>query len=486
MQLIQLRSRYAPFTLSPELAQRIEAQFDRLEPVVQRNEQALAFTQVMNGRYAPTLLEARQAFPGRQIHMLATPGSGAPLFVPSDRPDSWQQAEALQLVQNARTHAEATGDTSRLDALLDDPTFRDVARVPGNRASEAYSKALHATRTVAAAPAAEYFLGGDYRVLQRQPHGTSAGQDTDSDSSRTAPPVPAPPPAASVAWQPSRSSAMSTHHGQKNPRPAAAGPAAANTQATKAPPPREPKKKNGFFDSIIDRNRAISDPSYEDQLRAAGGMAEVVRTGTQLAADINPVTSLAQLLEGRSVTGDEYDSTDYLLEAVSLVPLVKILPAIRAGSKALKALEPVAEIAALGHRYKVPTDPEKLKKIRALTKQLYKEYQPKIKLKRSGPERPSQEHPGQSLQGIAFPATKTIELYPGSNQASLLEELLHIKQIVDEDQLGKIATQIDIRRRDRWELEVHTMLLELGFEPLKPAVDWSGAVPRLPTKRRGG
>lgn len=170
VRLTQLRSRYAPFAAHPDLAQRIDTQIDAVEPVVQRNEEASLLQSILAGRYAPTLAAARTAFPGRKINTLAHPGTGATFFVPDKIADPDLEAEALQVIQNAFHLAQATGNHTHLEAALDDPVVRHVSRIPGNLASAAAREALHATRP-AAAPAGDYFLGGDYRVHQRQTGG---------------------------------------------------------------------------------------------------------------------------------------------------------------------------------------------------------------------------------------------------------------------------------------------------------------------------
>ena len=73
--LTQLQGSYAGFAFNPELARRMDAQFAAFEPVVQRREGASLLAAIKTGRYAPTLADARQIYPGRKINPMLAPGS---------------------------------------------------------------------------------------------------------------------------------------------------------------------------------------------------------------------------------------------------------------------------------------------------------------------------------------------------------------------------------------------------------------------------
>ncbi|MBI4622200.1 MAG: RHS repeat-associated core domain-containing protein, partial [Verrucomicrobia bacterium] len=83
--------------------------------------------------------------------------------------------------------------------------------------------------------------------------------------------------------------------------------------------------RGGPLDGIVSRNRAIAaelgvSDDYERQVRSADGLRDVIVNGTQLAADLNVGLIVAQMLEGRSVTGEKYGVKDYVIGAVSLIP----------------------------------------------------------------------------------------------------------------------------------------------------------------------
>ncbi len=174
--LTALQGSYAGFALHPEIAQRIDRQFAEFEPVVQRREQASLRAAIAAGRYAPTLSDARQLYPGRKITTLFDPASRATVFVPEEFADPYLEAEAVQVIQNAFDHARATGNSTLLAAALDDPAVRQVSRIPGNQASAVYNLRLATlsarTSTPAPVPAsaspADFYLGGDYSVRPRQ------------------------------------------------------------------------------------------------------------------------------------------------------------------------------------------------------------------------------------------------------------------------------------------------------------------------------
>lgn len=155
VRLTQLRSRYAPFAANPDLAQRIDTQIDALEPVVQRNEEAALLQSILAGRYAPTLTEARTAFPGRKINTLAHPGTGTTFFVPDKvAADPDLEAEAVQVVLNASRYAQLTGNPhALLDTVLEDEAYRRVSRIPGNRASAVFQRELLALNAPHGSPA---------------------------------------------------------------------------------------------------------------------------------------------------------------------------------------------------------------------------------------------------------------------------------------------------------------------------------------------
>ncbi len=79
---------------------------------------------ILAGRYAPTLADARQLYPGRKINTLMAPGTDRPLVVPSKFADPDLEAEAVQVIQNAYHLAQVTGKRSHLEAALDDSAVR--------------------------------------------------------------------------------------------------------------------------------------------------------------------------------------------------------------------------------------------------------------------------------------------------------------------------------------------------------------------------
>lgn len=137
-----------------------------------------------------------------------------------------------------------------------------------------------------------------------------------------------------------------------------------------------------------------------------------------------------------------------------------------ATSLARQTVSSVAEtqITAAG-RYIAPKDPAKLANIRALTRELYDTYKPTFRTgTNTGVPTMSRLNPGEQLFGLAHPENLSISLFNGRNQATLVEELLHIEQISNGGFQGMRASQIPGWVKASWERQVHEKLLELGFK----------------------